>query len=136
MVELSDIAPSFAFVQHEGFVQVSGHYKPEEFGNAVLVMAGQNFSLKFERDRGQIFVDIGNSDIGWEKLEYALIFLDNSIKEEQLGSPPTESRLADLARSNWKKIFQLHEDTVSMSAFKDFCQIQSSNHISRIFSKS
>lgn len=56
MIELSDIAPSFSFIQHEGFVKASDRYKPEEFGNADLVMTGPKFSLKFERDRGQVWL--------------------------------------------------------------------------------
>lgn len=136
MIELSDIAPSFFFLQHEGFVKASDHYKPEEFGNADLVMAGPKFSLKFERDRGQVFVDIGNSDIGWEKLEYALVFVDDGITEEQFGEPPEVTQLANLAKSHWKEIVQLYDDSVNLSAFSDFCKKQSSTFISGIFSKS
>jgi hypothetical protein len=136
MIELSDIAPSFSFIQHEGFVKALDHFRPEEFGNADLVMAGSKFSLKFERDRGQVFVDIGNSDIGWEKLEYALVFIDDSVTEEQLGAPPEVTRLAELAKSHWREIVQLYGDSANLSAFRDFCKMQSSAFISGIFSKS
>jgi hypothetical protein len=136
MIELSDVAPSFSFIQHEGFVRASGQFRPEEFGNADLVMAGPNFSVKFERDRGQVFVDIGNSEIGWEKLEYALVFVDDGITEEQLGAPPEVTRLADLAKSHWREIVQLYGDSATLSAFRAFCKMRSSDFISRIFSKS
>ena len=136
MIELSDIAPSFFFIQHQGFVKASDHYKSEEFGNADLIMAGPKFSFRFERDRGQVFVDIGNSDIGWQKLEYALVFIDDSVTEQQLGAPPEVTRLADLAKSHWKEIAQLYSDSTNLSAFTDFCKMRSSALISGIFLKS
>lgn len=135
MVLLSDIAQSFSFIQHEGFVKVSDYYRAEEFGNAELVMAGPKFSLKFERDRGQVFVDIGNSDLGWEKLEYALIFVDESITEEQLGVPPQVARLAELAQSHWTRLTELYGDNANLLALREFCKIRSSALISGIFSK-
>lgn len=136
MIELLDIAPSFSFILQRDFVKASDRYKPEEFGNADLVMDGAKFSLKFERDRGQVFVDIGGPVVGWEKLEYALIFVDDGITEERLGSPPEVAKLANLTMSHWAKIEQLYTEGTDLSAFRDFCKMRSSALISGIFSKS
>lgn len=136
MIELSEIAPSFSFIQLEGFVKAAERYKPEAFGNADLVMAGPKFSLKFERDRGQIFVDIGSSDTGWEKLEYALLFINQDITEQQLGAPPDVVVLADLAKSHWREIGQLFDDSSNLMAFSIFCKMRSDAFLSGIFSRS
>ena len=47
MTDLVDIAPAFSFVVGNGLVPSASDYRPQEFGNAALVMVGAPFSLRF-----------------------------------------------------------------------------------------
>lgn len=135
MIDLTDIAPAFTFVIGKGFVPGTGVYKPQEFGNATLVMTSEPFSLRLERDRGQVFVDVGNDASGWCKLEYVLEFVDNSITQQQLGEPPSPNLMADLLQVRWDKVMTLFGDQQRILQLQAFSKQKSSALLNRIFGK-
>ena len=135
MIDLVDIAPAFSFVISKGLVPIAGDYEPQAFGNAALVMGGVPFSLRFERDRGQVFVDAGSDAAGWHKLEYVLEFLDDSITQQQLGEPPDPTALANLLQGRWDKMADLFSDQQKTSQLEAFAKQKSAALLSKIFRK-
>jgi hypothetical protein len=133
MIDLIDIAPAFSFVINKGLTPSTATYDPQAFGNARLVMTGTPFSLQFERDRGQVFVDIGNDAVGWHKLEYALEFVDSSITQKQLGAPPDIADLANLLQGRWDKVAHLFNDHQKMSELQAFAKKKTMSFMSGIF---
>lgn len=136
MVDLADLAPAFTFVIGKDFETSVSDYRPQEFGNATLEMAGAQFSLRFERDRGQIFVDAGNKAVGWYKLEYVLEFVDNSLTQQQLGEPPELVVIADLLQMNWDKVANLFDDEQRISQLQEFSKQKSATLLGRLFHNS
>ncbi len=135
MIDLADIAPAFSFVVSKGLVPIAGDYKPQEFGNAALVMVGAPFSLRFERDRGQVFVDVGSNAAGWHKLEYVLEFVDNSVTQQQLGEPPAPTAMANLLQGRWDEVADLFSDQQKTSQLQAFVKQRSAALLSKIFRK-
>lgn len=135
MIDLADIAPAFSFVVGKGLVPSASDYKPQEFGNASLVIVGAPFSLRFERDRGQVFVDVGSNAAGWHKLEYALEFVDRSITQQQLGEPPDPTILAKLLEGHWDEVVDLFNDLRKTGQFQAFAKQKSTALISKLFRK-
>ncbi|NJA08192.1 hypothetical protein HC024_21010 [Methylococcaceae bacterium WWC4] len=133
MTNLIDIAPAFAFILDKGFVPGESEYKPQEFGNAVLVMTGTQFSLRFERDRGQVFIDVGNNIFGWYKLEYVLEFLDCINTQSQLGAPPEPRLLASLLQQLWEKVIALFSTPEEISQLQIFSKQKSTALLDKIF---
>ena len=115
MIELAQIAPAFSYIADKGFVSSASGYHPERFGNADLLMVGAPFSLRFLRDRGEVFVDAGSTAGGWHKLENVLEFVDPSITEQQLGSPPDPERMAQLLQEKWDDVVNvfLNQERIS-----------------------
>jgi hypothetical protein len=136
MIDLIDIAPAFAFVISKGLVPGAGDYRPQEFGNASLVMMGSPFSLRFERDRSQVFVDAGSTTAGWHKLEYVLEFVDQSVTQQQLGEPPDPVALANLLQLNWAKVASLFSDRQKSSQLQAFAKQKSAAVLSKLFRRS
>ena len=134
MKNLYDIAPAFSFVLNKGLVLGSVDYKPDEFGNTFLVMLGVSFSLRFERDRGQVFVDIGSDEVGWYKLEYILEFIDCSVRH-QIGEPPDPSVLATVLQVHWEKVMDLFADHQKILTFQVFAKQKSAAFLNKIFHK-
>jgi hypothetical protein len=135
MIDLADIAPAFSFVIGKGFVPGTSVYRPQEFGNATLGMTGIPFSLRFERDRGQVFVDVGNDASGWCKLEYVLEFVDSSITQQQLGEPPSPSLMAGLLQGHWDSVVGLFSNQQRILQLKAFTRQKSAALLNRIFGK-
>jgi hypothetical protein len=132
MTDFADIAPAFSFVIGKGLVSSA----PQEFGNAALVMAGAPFSLRFERDRGQVFVDAGSGAAGWHKLEYILEFVDNSVTRQQLGEPPDPAAMANLLQLNWDMVVSLLSDQQRTSQLQAFAKQKSEALLGSLFRKS
>ena len=135
MIDLTDVAPAFSFVVSKGLLQIAGEVNPREFGNADLVMAGAPFSLRFERDRGQVFVDVGSTAVGWHKLEYVLEFVDNSVTQQQLGEPPDPATLASLLQLHWDDVASLFSDKQRVLQLQAFITQESAALLSKIFRK-
>lgn len=135
MDNLADIAPAFSFVTGRGLVPSIGDYRPQEFGNASLVLVGAPFSLRFERDRGQVFVDAGSSAAGWHKLEYVLEFVDNSVVQQRLGEPPDLAVMANLLQLNWDRVLSLFGDEQRISQLHIFAKQRSAALLGRLFRK-
>lgn len=135
MIDIVEIAPAFTFVVEKGLVSSSGDYKSREFGNAVLFMEGVPFSLRLERDRGEVFVDVGNDAVGWHKLEYVIEFLDNSITQQQLGEPPRPDVMAGLLYAYWDKVTSLFNDKNLTQQLKNFEYSKASALLGNIFKK-
>lgn len=135
MIDLVDIAPAFSRVLGKDFSPATGveNCRSQAFGNPVLVMTGSHFSLRFERDRGQVFIDAGNATHGWHKLEYVLEFVNRSITQQQLGEPPDSATLADLLLQNWDAVTYLFSDRTQLPLLRDFSKERASTLLSRIF---
>lgn len=135
MIDLAHVAPAFSFVVSKGLVASASDYRPQEFGNAALVMVGAPFSLRFERDRGQVFVDAGSNAAGWHKLEYVLEFVDNSITQQQLGEPPDPTAMANLLQVHWDEVASLFSDQQKTSQLQAFAKQKSAALLGKIFRK-
>ena len=135
MIDLTDIAPAFSFVIGKGFVPGTSVYKPQEFGNATLVLTGVPFTLRLERDRGQVFVDVGSDTCGWYKLEYVLEFVGSAITQQQLGEPPSPVLMADLLQGRWDEVVDLFSDQWRILQLQAFAKQKSSDLLNKIFGK-
>ena len=135
MINLADIAPDFSFIVSKGLVPSVGNYNPQEFGNAELVMMGAPFSLRFERDRGQVFVDVGSSVAGWQKLEYVLEFVDSSVTQEGLGEAPDPAAMAGLLQARWDEVTSLFNDQQRISQLQAFAKQKSVALLGKLFHK-
>lgn len=135
MIELMNIAGSFSFTLNKGFSMGRIAYSPEEFGNADLTIAGEAFSIRLERDRGQTFANIGNKFLGWYKLEYVLEFSDSSITQQQLGAPPDVTLLADLLQNRWDKVVELFNDPKKVLRLHTFTEQKTADFVRGIFGK-
>lgn len=135
MINIDDIAPAFAFLLHKGFIPGPAVDRPLEFGNAQVELNGQAFSLRFTRERGQIFVDIGTTSSGWYKLEYVLEFVDRSVKQSEFGQPPDASIMSDLLQRNWDGVTKVFNDEPAMRRLQEFCRQRSAALLSALFPK-
>ncbi|MCX7097053.1 MAG: hypothetical protein NTV43_03995 [Methylococcales bacterium] len=135
MINLIGIAPAFTFILNKGFVPGECEYNPQEFGNAVLVMIGSQFSLRFVRDRGQVFIDAGDNKVGWYQLEYVLEFVDSMITQAQLGEPPEPKHLAALLQEFWEKVIALFSTPEETSQLHVFSKQKSTALLDKIFHK-
>ena len=135
MITLADIAPAFSFVFAKGLLPSASDYSPHACSNAWLVMAGSPFSLRFERDRGEVFVDVGNDSAGWHKLEYALEFVDNTVKQENLGEPPNPEVLAILLHPLWDRVADLFNNQRALMQLREFTEQKTSALLGKIFLK-
>ena len=135
MINLADIAPDFSFIVSKGLVPSVGNYNPPEFGNAELVMMGAPFSLRFERDRGQVFVDVGSSVAGWQKLEYVLEFVDSSVTQEGLGEAPDSAAMAGLLQARWDEVTSLFNDQQRISQLQAFAKQKSVALLGKLLQK-
>jgi len=135
MIGLIDIAPDFLFIVNKGHVLATAEYNPQEFGNATVIMEGESFSLRFERDRGQVFVDVGSDVIGWFKLEHVLEFLDKSHIQQQFGSPPAPALLAAFLQSQWDGLVFLFSDQENITQLKQFAKQKTAKFLDEIFGK-
>ena len=133
IVALADIAPAFAFILERGFVAGESRYEPEHFGDALLVMHSSPFSLRFVRDRGQDFVDVGSASSGWTSLGYVLEFIDHEITQSQLGKPPDIGVLAKLLQAHWDEVVELFGNLKRMSQFNVFAERKAAEFLSKIF---
>lgn len=136
MITLKDIAPEFMFVQKLGLTTGEVDYDPRKFGDAILVMNGNSFSLRFKRDRSQVFVDIGNDISKWNKLEYAIEFIDKQTTQKQLGEPPSLAEMARLLQANWTKAENLFNDTIEAMKLHKFSQEKANSLVKDIFHRS
>lgn len=135
MINLADIAPAFSFVVNKGLVQSSATYDPQAFGDASLAMAGEPFSLRFVRDRGQVSVEVGGDVTGWYLLAYVLEFMDSSVTQQQLGEPPAPALLASLLQGRWDKVAYLFSDQQRILQLQAFAKQKSAALLSSIFRK-
>jgi len=133
MIELAEIAPSFGFILEKGLVASASDYHPERFGNADLLMVGAPFSLQFLRDRGEVFVDVGSTTAGWHKLEDVLEFLDQTITQQQLGSPPNPREMSKALQQNWEQVVALFGDRQRILALEAFGKERSAALIRKLF---
>ena len=125
MLNLTDIAHEFTFVLDKGLVASESMYHPQLFGNALLVMKGASFSLKFIRDREQIFVKAGSDIAGWHQLEYVLEFLNNSIPRQKIDGRPVLAIMAHTLQLNWNKVIDLLNDRQKISQLRTFIEQRS-----------
>ena len=124
------------FVTSEGFKIAESVAKPEEFGNASIVLESSAFKLRVYIDRGQQFVDVGTDGWDWHKLEYVLEFLDPSYSQEWFGEPPQLGKLAEAIKNNMQAITKLLASDLAVSGFAMFEKQKSTELITRIFGKS
>jgi len=118
MDDLIEIAPAFSYVLDKGFVSGASTFKTQESGNASLVLRGMPFSLRFKRVDEQILVDIGNDVLGWHPLSGVLELVNSAIRNNQLGSPPDVTLMADLLMWHWDEITHLFSDRKNYYIFQ------------------
>jgi hypothetical protein len=122
MIRLADLAPCFSFVADKGFAQADAACDPLAFGNAFVLMAGQPFSLRIVRDRGQVFADIGTDGNVWDDLAAVLEYIHPSVPDDHIGAPPDLERLAGLLEQYWDKVVHLYRDPGALLQFRAFAK--------------
>lgn len=130
MTTLVQIAPDFAFLAEMGFPAMERRQDPGAFGNAHLLLEGPHFSIRFDRDRGQVFVDVGGGLQGWYKLEDVLQFLDDAY---EFGDPPDTRKMALALQALWGKVLALFGDSGQLNALRAFSKKKSEQVLSHIF---
>ena len=133
MSDVEYLAPSFLFLKQRGFSTTITREDHQNFGNTIVVMSGTLFSLKFERERGQTFVDAGNDIFGWHKLENILEFVNKGILPDQLGEPPNLSTLAELTKENWSAIEAVFRDASNVDQLRTFSSQKAAMVLKKIF---
>lgn len=136
MISLDVLAPSFQFLEKKGFVDIFSEYKKSEFGNAILILKGSVFLFRAERDRGQVFFDLGVNSSEWYKLEYVLEYIDSSITQKQLGEPPDPIILAIHFERLIEEITNLFTDDNQILELRQFVLEKSNSMINELFEKS
>ncbi len=133
MTTLMDIAPEFSFVLDRGMRHIAGRYDPETFGNAEVILEGAVFSLRFFRDRGETFVEIGDQVSGWNDLDCVLDFLDQ-LRE---ASPSVEERNMEASakqlEAHWSELLMLLADPDRRRQLGEFCKSKAAERIRSIF---
>lgn len=135
MIDLDSIAPAFSFVSDKGFAPNLIDYKPQEFGNAVLIMKGTVFSLRFIRDRGQIFVDAGNNVAGWYKLEHLLEFVNDSRSIQQHDESHDLTKMAIPLQMQWENVVSVFNNQNKILQFKIFSEQKSTAWLRKMLDK-
>jgi hypothetical protein len=135
MIDLNSLAPDFQFLEKKGFIHILDEYKSHEFGDAFLILRGPFFSIKVERDRSQIYFDLGANFNDWYKLEYVIEFIDRSITQKQLEEPPSPSILAEHFERLFDKVTSLFKDEFQILALRQFSLQKSKLLISTLFGK-
>jgi len=90
-----EVRPFFSYLlDRHRFRKTEGVYDPANFGDALMVIRSNELALRFVRDRGQVFVDIGPGFNGddWHNLQYVLEFLASN------GLPASPSSAWDLEK--------------------------------------
>ena len=72
--------PIFAILEHAGFSCVVEYYRPDAFGNFVVLCSAPMARVRVTNERGQIFVDIASGGGPWSDKEAIL---------ESMGIPRT-----------------------------------------------
>lgn len=75
-----EIRPFFSeLLDEHGFRVVSESHEPKSFGNGLIVLQAEDLRLRFVRDRGQVFADIGapgqTGDDNWHQLQRVMEFM-------------------------------------------------------------
>jgi hypothetical protein len=84
-----DVESKFAkLVERRGFRTLAGGYDAESFGNALVVLESEDYSIRLVRDRGQVFVELASPvDPGnWHGLGRVLAALHGEPEEERVWS--------------------------------------------------
>src|SRR5690349_4576474 len=119
MTSLADVAPAFGYVAHHGLLARTRDRGPQPEGSQALVMVGSPFSLRFERDGGQVFVHCSNNSHGWHRLEHVLAFLGVELPEPPEGEPASPESLAGPLRAHWNDVAQLFRGRHRVAALAD-----------------
>lgn len=84
-----DVESKFAkLVERRGFRILAGGYDAESFGNALVVLESDDYSIRLVRDRGQVFVELASPiDPGnWHGLGRVLAALHGGPEEDRAWS--------------------------------------------------
>jgi hypothetical protein len=76
-------------------------YSPADFGNAVITMRGPDASLRFVRERGQVFVDLGKTNGDWVDANEVL---ERAHLHPYPGQPIEPVRIVNLVCSNYDQL--------------------------------
>ncbi len=93
-----DVKRSFAkLVERRGFRVLAGGFDERSFGNALVLLESDDYSIRLVRDRGQVFVELASpTDPGnWHGLGRVLAALQGEPEEDRAWSGSVN--LADAA---------------------------------------
>lgn len=135
MINLDDIAPAFSFVSSKGFVLTENSYTPHEFGDAVLIMKGALFSLRFTRDRGQIFIDAGNDIVGWYRLEDVFQFVNDTSDLQQDDISIDFSGKATFAQRHWENIVCIFRNPKKLLQLRVLSEQKSAARLKKMYDR-
>ena len=135
MDHLKNILEKFSFLSEKGFIAGEGSRRETNFGDTEIYLNGPQFRLRIRRDRGENFVDIGNDQGDWYKLEDALMFVDSDAAERDFGEPPKIDVILPIFSKNFDRLEQLFRTGELMDSFKRFYKERSQNLLDRLFPK-
>jgi hypothetical protein len=134
MTCLVDVAPAFGFVLSKGLLPRSRDAVAEPLeGNLAVVMVGTHFSLRIERDSGQMFVHAGSNTLGWHRLEHVLAFIDSELAPEPSCEPAALELLARLLEQQWDAVTRLFRTRGRVAALESFALRRSASVLQDFF---
>jgi hypothetical protein len=93
-------APLFAVLERAGFTCVVDNYRPDVFGNFVVLCSAPSSRVKITNDRGQIFVEVAAPAGPWNDKESIL---------ESIGIPRARHETRDGLWSGYEPATQVAE---------------------------
>jgi hypothetical protein len=118
---LADIAPAFGFVLAKGLRPRARDKEPPALdGNLAVLLVGTPFSLRIERDSGQMFVHAGGNSVGWHRLEHVLEFIDSELAPTPCREPAGLQVLAQLLELQWDRVTHLFRDRQRIATLESF----------------
>lgn len=127
-----EISPFFSDLLNEhGFRVVSETHEPQHFGNGLLILESKDLRLRFVRDRGQVFADVGASgqtDDDWHQLQRVMEFLNRRDAAADANRAFGLDELSVWLKENYEKVravFQQEAYPSTRDALKSFAKEKS-----------
>ena len=140
MIHLKDIAPEFAYLSNMGFCEADSSYRRESFGDAMLVLAGPEFALRFIRDRGQVFVDVslatGTPLVDWCPLDTLLPFIASTQGACSTDASIALDELSESLHDKWPEVRQVLTSQTLLAQLRKFMLDRSRARAPRVFPES
>lgn len=132
------VEPFFSYLLDDPtFLKTEEIYKPEHFGDALLIFQSSELAVRFVRDKGQVFVDIGGVRDGddWHNLQNVLQFLKGDESHSIESAAWDLAEMGSELKANYDKVrelFKADNDTSIRTGLEVFEKRKSQEIIDRL----